>query len=66
MNIIPILPETIDIVTALDGGVRPEITKPTTYFVWQGEVGSSIIVTEDEVIDSPRTAYAMTTIYHHL
>lgn len=50
MNIIPILPATIDIITKLNDGVRPELKGVDTYFyVYRGEGEPSSIITLAEL-----------------
>ena len=45
--IIPIVPETLDMITEMNGGIAPEIPEDVqTYFVWNGflEAGDIISV----------------------
>lgn len=53
MNIIPILPGTIALITALNNGVSPEITREQTYYVWTGVGGHSHVITYEEYAAIP-------------
>jgi hypothetical protein len=49
MNIIPILPATLDIIEVLNGGVRPELESEETYFVYKGQEEPPSIITQAEL-----------------
>jgi hypothetical protein len=45
MNIIPIVPATLDIIEVLNGGVRPDIEVEETFFIFNDKDEPSDIVT---------------------
>lgn len=50
MNIIPILPQTMDIIQILNGGVRPLISDMQNYYVYRGEDEHAEIIDQDEFV----------------
>lgn len=52
MNIIPICPQTLDIIEVLNDGVRPEIQEEDTFYIWSKTPGVKAgIMTKDEIAD---------------
>jgi len=47
MNIIPITPATIDLITKLNNGVRPTLEDEETFYVYRGEDAYSAIITRE-------------------
>jgi hypothetical protein len=50
MNIIPVTPATIDLITKLNDGVRPELeTAEETFYVYRGEDKPASIISAEEL-----------------
>jgi hypothetical protein len=47
MYAIPILPETLDLITILNMGVRPQIEDVPTLYIWDGDDHEAVIVGQD-------------------
>ena len=47
MNVIPIVPATLDIIEELNGGVRPELEDQETFFVYKGKNEHAEIIHRD-------------------
>ena len=48
MNIIPITPATIDLITKLNNGVRPALEDEETFYVYRGEDEHAEIISREE------------------
>lgn len=63
MYAIPIIPETLELLTALNGGVQPLQETEPTWFVWRGENGTASICTMDQLL---RMKQEWTGIHIHI
>jgi hypothetical protein len=62
--IIPITAATINLITELNGGVRPEFESDQTFFVWRGPTFAPNIIDFNKFdrLTKDRSAHTMTTI----
>jgi hypothetical protein len=51
-TVIPIVPETLELITKLNDGVCPEIEKGTTYYVYNGESEPAKIISIGDYYDN--------------
>lgn len=53
MNLIPITPATIEMITVLNSGVQPEMEDKETFFVWHGPEYPAEIIDSDSLNEFP-------------
>lgn len=64
MYIIPIDSITLDLIQALNGGVRPELEAEATFFVYKGETEPPEIVTRDYIKGKENQSGKEIKIFH--
>lgn len=63
-TIIPITPQTLDVITVLNGGACPELEDHDTFFVYKGEDEPADIITADEFESGAEEWWAIVKIMY--